>query len=110
MNRHCGRWEISSVHEADHTLTLIGHRSLLGDGWELRNRAIESGVIEPLVDFVRKDVPVAFLRNITWVMVNLSRHKEPAVPSAAVQEMLPALKHLLTNSDTTVETMLGPTD
>lgn len=59
-------------------------------------------MIQPLVEFIQKDIPVTFLRNVTWVLVNLCRHKEPPLPLAAVQEILPALKCLIAYTDVTV--------
>ncbi len=74
----------------------------LGDGPRLRDYAIELGVIQPLVEFIQKDIPVTFLRNVTWVIVNLCRHKDPPLSLNAVQAILPALKCLLSYTDITV--------
>ncbi len=74
----------------------------LGDGPRLRDYAIELGVIQPLIEFIQKDIPVTFLRNVTWVIVNLCRHKDPPLPLNAVQDILPALKYLLSFVDITV--------
>jgi len=60
------------------------------------------GVIKPLVEFIQKDIPVTFLRNVTWVIVNLCRHKDPPLALIAVQEILPALKYLIGYTDITV--------
>ena len=75
----------------------------LGDGSKLRDHAVELGVIQPLIEFIQKDIPVTFLRNITWVIVNLCRHKDPPLALNAVQTLLPALKYLLSYTDITVE-------
>jgi hypothetical protein len=75
---------------------------LIGDGPRLRDYAIELGVIQPLVEFIQKDIPVTFLRNVTWVVVNLCRHKDPPLALTAVQAILPALKYLLSYTDITV--------
>ena len=74
----------------------------LGDGPRLRDYTIQLGVIRPLVEFIQKDIPVTFLRNVTWVLVNLCRHKEPPPAIQAVQEILPALKFLISYTDVTV--------
>jgi len=74
----------------------------VGDGAKLRDYAIELGVIRPLVEFIQQDIPVTFLRNVTWVIVNLCRHKEPPLAINAVQEILPALKYLINYTDITV--------
>jgi hypothetical protein len=75
---------------------------LAGDGPKLRDYAIELGVIPPLIEFIQKDIPVTFLRNVTWVVVNLCRHKDPPLPISSVQDILPALKYLLSYVDVTV--------
>ncbi len=75
----------------------------IGDGPKLRDYAIELGVIQPLIDFTQKDISVTFLRNVTWVIVNLCRHKDPPLVINAVQAILPALKYLLSFTDITVE-------
>ena len=66
-------------------------------------------MIKPLIDYLSKDISISFLRNITWVMVNLCRHKETPVSFDAVREILPALKCLLSHSDTTVCSVLDAT-
>ncbi|CAF1283799.1 unnamed protein product [Adineta ricciae] len=76
--------------------------NLIGDGPRLRDYAIELGVIPPLIEFIQKDIPVTFLRNVTWVIVNLCRHKEPPLPINSVQDILPALKYLLSFVDVTI--------
>ncbi len=54
------------------------------------------------MEFIQKDIPVTFLRNVTWVIVNLCRHKDPPLALIAVQEILPALKYLIGYTDITV--------
>jgi len=76
--------------------------NLIGDGPRLRDYAVDLGVIRPLVEFIHKDVPITFLRNVTWVIVNLCRHKEPPLALTAVQEILPALNYLISYTDITI--------
>ena len=54
------------------------------------------------MEFIQKDIPVTFLRNVTWVVVNLCRHKDPPLALIAVQQILPALKYLIGYTDITV--------
>ncbi|UJR25714.1 hypothetical protein I4U23_007065 [Adineta vaga] len=76
--------------------------NLIGDGPRLRDYAIQLGIIQPLLELIKKDIPPTFLRNITWVIVNLCRHKDPPLALNAVQELLPALKYLIQNTDITI--------
>ncbi|CAF0803603.1 unnamed protein product [Rotaria sp. Silwood1] len=76
--------------------------NLIGDGPTLRDYAVQLGVIKPLVEFIQKDIPVSFLRNVTWVIVNLCRHKDPPLSLIAVQEILPALNYLIAYTDITI--------
>ncbi|CAF4632437.1 unnamed protein product, partial [Rotaria magnacalcarata] len=46
--------------------------------------------------------PVTFLRNVTWVLVNLCRHKEPPISLLAVRDILPALHYLIAYTDITI--------
>lgn len=69
----------------------------------MRDLAIQLGVIHPLVEFLKRDVPVTFLRNVTWVIVNLCRHKDPPLSIEAARLILPALQSLIAFSDITVK-------
>lgn len=76
--------------------------SSLGDGPKLRDYAIELGVISPLIELIQKDISVSFLRNVTWVIVNLCRHKEPPLALNVVRTLVLPLKYLLSFADITV--------
>jgi len=73
--------------------------NIIGDGPELRDYVIDGGVIPPLLEFINPDIPITFLRNVTWVIVNLCRNKDPPPPLKAVKEIIPALNHLIKHSD-----------
>ncbi|XP_015764342.1 PREDICTED: importin subunit alpha-4-like [Acropora digitifera] len=42
---------------------------------------------------------ITFLRNVTWVIVNLCRNKDPAPPMDTIKEVLPALALLIHHQD-----------
>jgi len=73
--------------------------NIIGDGPELRDLVIKHGVVQPLLSFIKPDIPIAFLRNVTWVIVNLCRNKEPPPPPETILEILPALNMLIHHTD-----------
>lgn len=79
--------------------------NIIGDGPVLRDFVIELGVVKPLLSFVKPDIPITFLRNVTWVIVNLCRSKDPPPQVKTIQEILPALNVLITHSDVNVSIM-----
>ncbi len=76
--------------------------NIIGDGPELRDFCIENGVVPPLLTFINDSIPIAFLRNVTWVLVNLCRHKEPPPSLKTIQDLLPHLFLLINHTDTSV--------
>lgn len=58
-----------------------------GDGPQCRDYVISLGVVKPLLSFISPSIPITFLRNVTWVMVNLCRHKDPPPPMETIQEV-----------------------
>ena len=76
--------------------------NIIGDGPNLRDYCIALGVVEPLIRLVDPTKPIQLLRNVTWVIVNLCRRKDPAPPLNAIIEILPILKYLITFEDESV--------
>lgn len=72
--------------------------NIIGDGPQLRDMVIKQGLIKPLLNLLTPNISITFLRNITWVMVNLCRSKDPHPPFETVNELLPALLYLITNT------------
>lgn len=73
--------------------------NIIGDGPQCRDLLINMGVIEPLLKFISPEIPLSFLRNVTWVIVNLCRSKDPPPPIESIKQLLPALAFLIQNSD-----------
>lgn len=76
--------------------------NIIGDGPELRDFVIEGGVIPPLLRFINPNIPLTFLRNVTWVIVNLCRNKDPPPKIESVQQIIPALAGLITHNDSNI--------
>ena len=74
----------------------------LGDGPQCRDYVINLGIVRPLLAFVTPNIPISFLRNVTWVMVNLCRNKEPPPPMEMIQQILPTLAILVQHQDVNV--------
>ncbi|XP_030893650.1 importin subunit alpha-3 [Leptonychotes weddellii] len=77
--------------------------NIIGDGPQCRDYVISLGVVKPLLSFISPSIPITFLRNVTWVMVNLCRHKDPPPPMETIQEILPALCVLIHHTDVNID-------
>ncbi|CAB4063504.1 KPNA3_4 [Lepeophtheirus salmonis] len=73
--------------------------NIIGDGPSLRDYVIGLGVVQPLLSFINPEIPISFLRNVTWVVVNLCRNKDPPPPQPTIVEILPALNVLIHHTD-----------
>ena len=78
------------------------YNNKIGDGPQCRDLVIKLGVVEPLLRFISPEIPMSFLRNVTWVIVNLCRSKEPPPSEDTIRQLLPALAFLIQHSDTNV--------
>lgn len=76
--------------------------NIIGDGPQCRDYVISLGVVKPLLSFINPTIPISFLRNVTWVIVNLCRNKDPPPPMETIQEILPALCVLIHHTDTNI--------
>lgn len=76
--------------------------NIIGDGPELRDFVIQSGVIPLLLRFINPEIPLTFLRNVTWVIVNLCRNKDPPPALDSVKQIVPALAGLITHDDVNI--------
>ncbi|KHN73995.1 Importin subunit alpha-3 [Toxocara canis] len=73
--------------------------NIIGDGPHFRDYCIQLGIVQPLLKFITPEIPIGFLRNVTWVMVNLCRSKDPPPSAEIVQTLLPALALLIHHTD-----------
>ncbi|CAN7996860.1 unnamed protein product [Ixodes hexagonus] len=76
--------------------------NIIGDGPQLRDYVIQLGVVEPLLSFIKPCMPLTFLRNVTWVIVNLCRNKDPPPPLDTIKEILPSLCLLIHHTDNNI--------
>uniref|UniRef100_A0A7N8XDU8 Importin subunit alpha n=1 Tax=Mastacembelus armatus TaxID=205130 RepID=A0A7N8XDU8_9TELE len=90
------------VHLFRNNIRFICVVSSPGDGPQCRDYVISLGVVKPLLSFISPSIPITFLRNVTWVMVNLCRHKDPPPPMETIQEILPALCVLIHHTDVSI--------
>jgi len=93
---------LSSEHQnvCEQAVWALGN--IIGDGPNLRDYVIQLGVVEPLLCFINPEIPISFLRNVTWVVVNLCRNKDPPPPIATISSLLPALCELVHHPDTNI--------
>ena len=61
--------------------------NIIRDGPHLRDCVIQLGVVQPLLTFINPEIPISFLRNVTWVVVNLCRNKDPPPPVQTIKEI-----------------------
>uniref|UniRef100_A0A2P2I4A8 Importin subunit alpha n=1 Tax=Hirondellea gigas TaxID=1518452 RepID=A0A2P2I4A8_9CRUS len=82
--------------------------NIIGDGPDLRDYVISQGVVEPLLNFLKPgrfsaDIQLGFLRNVTWVIVNLCRNKDPPPKPDIIAQLLPALNVLIHHTDPSIQ-------
>ncbi|XP_062136435.1 importin subunit alpha-4-like [Drosophila sulfurigaster albostrigata] len=85
---------------ADQAIWALGN--IIGDGPEKRDFVLGFGLIQPILNLLKAELPISFVRNIAWVIGNISRQCEPVVSQQITMEIQPALKVLLEYTDVQV--------
>lgn len=93
---------LSSPHQnvCEQAVWALGN--IIGDGPACRDYCIKEGVVHPLLSFINPNIPLSFLRNVTWVLVNMCRNKDPPPPLVVIQDILRGLCTLIMHKDTSI--------
>ncbi|QQP40715.1 Importin subunit alpha [Caligus rogercresseyi] len=82
-----------------------GLGNIAGDGPPMRDFVVSNGILKPLIRLAGEEHrSVAFLRNITWVISNLCRNKDPYPPLEVTRLCMPVLARLVHHTDDQVLT------
>lgn len=73
--------------------------NIIGDGALYRDEVIKYGFVPALLSLIKPEMELSFLRNETWVLVNICRNKEPPPKFEIIQQLIPALDYLIQLSD-----------
>lgn len=73
--------------------------NVIGDNERYRDLVIAHGFVSALMNLIRPDLEIGFLRNATWVIVNLCRNKQPPTTIDVIAQITPALLYLIQSTD-----------
>lgn len=92
--------ESSNDNVAEQCLWALGN--IIGDGPDFRDLVIQQEFIKPLHNILKRDPQPSFLRNLSWVLVNLCRSKSPPLQINVIREVLPILISLIETCDANI--------
>ena len=76
--------------------------SLIGESARLRDYVTSLGVLESVLQLLQGNYSKLVLRRAYWILQNFLRTKDPPLPLAHVQKILPVVCQLLDNDDAKV--------
>ncbi|XP_012217870.1 importin subunit alpha-1 [Linepithema humile] len=86
-----------SSNVAEQAVWALGN--IAGDGPTARDFVLTNEAMPQLLELIRPDISVTFLRNIVWTLSNLCRNKNPPPSFEMIQPALAIFIRLLTNTD-----------
>lgn len=73
--------------------------NIVGDGAEFRDLVLAHGFLPALLALINPNLEINFLRNATWVLVNICRNKDPPTSLEVIKQLIPALLYLIESED-----------
>ncbi|UXI14919.1 ankyrin repeat domain-containing protein 27-like [Sarcoptes scabiei] len=92
--------ESQNENVSEQALWALGN--IIGDGPDLRDYVLENGILNRLLNILNQHSSPSFLRNLSWVIVNMTRNKDPPLRCDVLNTILPMLYTLLTVSQDTI--------
>lgn len=78
--------------------------NIVGEGAKYRDLVISYNFLPALVTWIRPGMEVGFLRNATWVLVNICRNKDPPPDIEVIRQLIPSLLFLVKSTDIAILT------
>ncbi|KAM8842310.1 importin subunit alpha-1-like [Synchiropus picturatus] len=94
---------VASPHAQVREQAVLALGNIGGDGPHCRDQVISHGGLLSLLALLTEPLfstlATGFVRHVAWALSNICRHKNPALPLIAVQQLLPGLALLLHHGD-----------